>query len=107
MKDKHGQYKTFIKILWDTGEETWELLSEIKESDPITVAQYALENNLMDKPQWKWANKYIKNPQRFLRYTRQLIPNKKTHATKYKFGVKVPRTIKEAIKFDEENKNTL
>ena len=50
-----------VKVLWDTGEETWESLNHVKADDPVTVAKYAEENGLVDKPYWKWAKRYIKN----------------------------------------------
>ena len=36
----------FVQILWDNGEKTWEPLSIIKQDDEITVAKYAIDNNL-------------------------------------------------------------
>ena len=51
--------------------------------------------------------KYIKNPKRFLRLTRQVFLAKKKNGPKYKFGVRVPRNIKEALALDKENKNNL
>ena len=49
-KTKKGQWE--VKILWDTGDETWELMKIIKEDDKMTLAKYAHDNNLTDEPGW-------------------------------------------------------
>ena len=101
--------KQIMKVLveWDVGEPTWEPLSVIKKDDPISVAEYVKEKDIVHQPHWKWALKYIKNPKRFLRLTKQIFLTKKKNGPKYKFGVRVPRNIKEALALDKENKNTL
>ena len=47
-----------VKVLWDTLEEGWEPLNKIKADDPITLAKYVEAKGLVDKPYWKWANRY-------------------------------------------------
>ena len=41
--------KLEIKVLWDTGEVTWEPIRSIRGSDPLTLAKYSNENKLIDK----------------------------------------------------------
>ena len=38
-KSKKGQWQ--VKILWDTGDETWEPMKVIREDDKLTLAKYA------------------------------------------------------------------
>ena len=75
--------------------KTWEPLNVMKAADPVTVAQYVKEKNLQDQPYWKWANRYVKNPKKFLRYCRQICVAKKRNGPVYKFGFKVPCKISE------------
>ena len=42
-----------LLIEWETGEQTWEPLSNIIASDPYTCAVYAKEHNLLNTPGWK------------------------------------------------------
>ena len=42
-----------LLIEWETGEQTEEPLNLVIADDPITVAQYAKDNNLLDTPGWK------------------------------------------------------
>jgi len=50
---------TNCPVLWSTGEQTWEPLHErsgksgLWIDDPVTVAIYARDNGLLDKPGWK------------------------------------------------------
>jgi hypothetical protein len=96
-----------VQVLWDMGEETWEPPNTMKTDDPVTVAQYVREKGLMDKPYWKWANRYLKNPKKFLRYSRQVYLTKKKYGPTYKFGVRVPRHLKEALLLDKQNQDEL
>lgn len=41
-----------VQINWENGETTWEPLSIIAISDPVTCALYAKENNLLEQPGW-------------------------------------------------------
>ena len=40
-------------IKWTTGEETWEQLSVTEEQDPVTVAMYAVDQELLNNPSWR------------------------------------------------------
>jgi hypothetical protein len=106
-KQGNGKQEMKVKVLWDTGEETWEPLDTMKKDDPVTIAQYVQEKGLKDKPFWKWANRYLKNPKRFIRMTRQVHLANMKRGPKYKFGVQVPRDIREALALDKVNKNTI
>ncbi len=50
-----------VRVEWDgVGyKPTWEPLGNLKHADPITLAQYAKDNNLLDTPGWKWAKRSI------------------------------------------------
>ena len=47
-----------ILVLWEDGTETWEALGVIKASDPITLAAYAKDNDLLETPGWKKLKKF-------------------------------------------------
>ena len=96
-----------VKVKWDTGEPTWEPMNTIRRDDPVTLATYVKDHQLQDQPEWKWARRYIKSPKRFLRYTTQMAKMKRKLGPKFKFGVRVPRNLKEAFILDQENKDTL
>ena len=45
--------KVELQIRWDTWGFTWERMSEIRKTDPVTIAKYAKDKNLSDEPGWK------------------------------------------------------
>ena len=100
-----GKYE--VKVLWDTGDSTWEPMELIKEDDKITLAAYARENDLVETAGWKWARRLTKNPKKFIRMAKIFATQSRTHGAKYKYGIQIPKDYEEAVRFDEANGNTL
>jgi hypothetical protein len=94
-------------IEWEDGSITKEPLDVIAKDDPVTCAQYAKENQLLDVSGWKRFKRYVKNAKQFQRYINQAVLQSKRQAIKFKFGVRVPKTVKEAKQLDLENGNRL
>ena len=95
-----------MKILWEDGSETWEPLSDVIAADPVTLAVYAKENDLLDTPGWKKLKRYARRAKKLLWMVKANKRAQRYNAITYKFGVRVPRNVKEAIQLDEENGNT-
>ena len=88
-----------LLVEWKDGGSSWIPLKDLKESNPIEVAEYAIANKLVHEPAFAWwVPKFIKRRDRnvFKLKTRRLI--QRTH----KFGIEVPRTIKRALEIDQE-----
>ncbi len=85
---------------------SWEKLSDLKESHPLETAEYAVTMGINREPAFNWWVPHVlrkrdriisavaKRSARFL---------KRTH----KFGIEIPRTVKEALELDRCNGNTL
>ena len=73
--------------------------------DPLTVAQYAENNGLLDTPGWKRLKRFVKNKKTFARMVKQAKLTSQRHGPIYQFGIRVPRNVKEALAFDEVNGN--
>jgi hypothetical protein len=90
---------------WKDGSTTWENLSDLKESHPLETAEYAVTIGTDHKPAFNWWVPYVlKKRDRIIslvwkQMTRYL---KRTH----KFGIEVPKTVKEALELDCKNGNT-
>jgi len=56
-----------LEIEWETGEITHEPSKIIIESDPYSVAQYAKENGLLDKPGFKRLRRFLKRAKKIIR----------------------------------------
>jgi hypothetical protein len=92
-----------ILVEWKDGSTDWVSLKDLKESYPVELAHYAMNQNLQDEPAFAWWLPYtLKKEKRIL----QKIKSKYWSRT-HKYGIRIPRSIKEAIEIDKENGNTL
>jgi hypothetical protein len=41
-------------VAWKDGTTSWERLADLKESNPVEVAEYTTTNNLHDEPDFSW-----------------------------------------------------
>ncbi len=91
---------------WKDGSSSWEKLSDLKESHPIETAEFAVAMGIDHEPAFNWWVPHVlKKQDRIIskvakRSARYL---KRTH----KFGIEVPKTVKEALALDRKNGNTL
>jgi hypothetical protein len=91
---------------WKDGSTSWIDLKDLKESHPIQTAEYAKTVGIDQEPAFNWwVNDVLRRRERILslvrkRETRYL---KRTH----KYGIEVPRTVKQAYDLDRLNGNTL
>ena len=80
----------------------WFKLKDLKESNPLEVAQYAVDNKLDDEPAFKWWVPYtIRKRNRILK-----AMQKRYFRTHQKFGIELPKTVKRALEIDEETGTT-
>ena len=93
-------------ISWTDGSQSWVPLSELKESHPVETAEYAIAQKISNEPAFTWwVPTTIKRRDRIIK---KLQSNKlKKRFKDMMYGVKIPRGIKQAIRFDDDNKNTL
>lgn len=96
-----------VQIHWEDGSTSWEPLAMVMKDDPVTLAAYAKEHDLLDTPGWKRLRRIAKRDKVLRRMLNQVRRIAKCRSVTYKFGVAVPRNVKEAIKFDKDNGDTL
>ena len=78
----------------------------MKVDDPITCAEYVLENGLLQTTGWKSLRKFAKNKKKLDRLLKQAKLKQLRREPIYKFGVRVPRDFREAW-YLEKRKVTL
>ena len=85
-------------VEWKDGTTTWVPLSELKASNPVEVAEYAVANQLVEEPAFAWWVKEV------LRRCNRIISKVKSRYWKmtHKFGIKLPHSVQEALRIDEE-----
>jgi hypothetical protein len=89
-------------VRWKDTSISWVDLKDLKESNPVEVAEHALANKLVSEPDFKWWVLYV------LKKREQIISKIKTQylRRKQKFGILLPKTVEEVIRFDEETGTT-
>jgi len=90
-------------FLWADGSTSWEALQNLKESNPLEVAEYAKQHNLLNEPAFSWWAKHV------LKRRRRVVQKVKTcyWQRTHKYGVRLLKTVAEALQLDKENGNQL
>ncbi len=89
-------------VRWKDGTLSWERLADLKESNPLETAEYAVANKLISEPAFAWWVPYTINKKgRILSRV----------ATRYerrnqKFGITLPKSVKHALDLDQETDTT-
>jgi hypothetical protein len=111
----HANGKTYIKrstigwqlcCQWRDDSTSWENLADLKESHPIETAKYAMILGIDHEPAFNWWVPHVlKKRDRIISLVRKRNPCylKRMH----KFGIELPKTVKEAFELDRKNGNTL
>ena len=83
---------------YQDGSTQWVSLHDVKESNPVQMAEYAVANKLVEEPAFRWWVPYtLKKRDRIIK-----AMGKRFHRKLEKFGLKVPRNMKEALEIDRE-----
>ena len=96
-----------VHVKWENGETTWEPLSLIARSDPVTCAVYAKNNNLLHLPGWTRFKQLAKRQNRLLMMVNQAKLKSFRNRPVFKFGVQIPRDHQHAMELDKANGNNL
>jgi hypothetical protein len=76
---------------------------DLKESNPVEVAEYAAAKSLLDTPAFVWwAPHVLKKRSRIIADVTKLY-HKRTH----KFGIVVPKNWDDCVRLDKDNYSTL
>ena len=91
-----------LLIQWKDGSTNWVELKDAKESFPLEVIEYARGRNIHEEPAFAW---WIPT---FLAQKKRIISKIKSKywLTTHKFGIRIPKTVKEALELDRQNGNT-
>ena len=82
---------------------TWIPLRDLKESNPIEVEEYAVRASISNEPAFAWwVGSKIKRKNKLIKQVRHRLVKKI-----FKFGIKIPNSVEEALSLDQENGNDL
>ena len=91
-----------LLINWKDGIQLWITLTEVKDSNPIEVAEYAVAKGIVKEPAFAWWVPYT------LRKRDRIIAavNNKTKKKSHKYGIEVPRSVAHTYELDQKNGDT-
>jgi hypothetical protein len=90
-------------VEWKYGTTSWERLADLKESNPVEVAEYAAAKSLLDTTAFVWwAPHVLKKRSRIISAV-----TKRYHKRTHKFGIEVPKNWDDCVRLDKGNNNTL
>jgi hypothetical protein len=87
-----------LLVLWKDKSTSWVKLKDLKASNPVELAEYAVANRIAEEPAFKW---WVSNT---LRKRNRIISKvkKKYWRTTHKFGCKLPHSVEEALEIDRQ-----
>jgi hypothetical protein len=108
---KHGSNNKLRKttkgwnlcVEWKYGTTRWERLVDLKESNPVEVAEYAAAKSFLDTPAFVWWDPHLLKKRSII----ITAVTKRYHKRTHKFGIEVPKNWDDCVRLDKENDNTL
>jgi hypothetical protein len=91
---------------WKDGSTSWENLADLKESHPFETVEYEVTQGIDHKSAFTW---WVPHVLKKRDQTTSLVCQRTTRYLKrtHKFGIEVPKTVKEDLDLDRKNGNTL
>ena len=91
-----------LEVEWKDGSVDWVPLKDLKASNPIELAEYAIANNIEDEPAFKWwVNDVLRKRDRIVSKVKA-----KYWRTSHKFGIEVPKSVSQAYAIDRKTGTT-
>ena len=90
---------------WIDGSTYWESLNDLKNSHPVETAEHAKLMKIDHEPAFNWWMPHmLKKRNRIISLVRKRIP--RYLKQNFKFRIKVPTSVKDALEIDKKNGNT-
>ena len=92
-----------ICILWKDTSFTWVPMKDLKHAYPVELAIYAKANKLSNEPAFEWWINHV------IKKKHQIISKIKSKywQRSHKYGIRIPKTVQEALILDKENNDDL
>jgi hypothetical protein len=83
------------------GSTEWVNLKDLKDGNPLELAEYAMSHGINEEPAFSWwITRTMKKRDRIVKKLKA-----KYWRTTHKFGIRMPKTVEEALRIDNENGN--
>ena len=88
---------------YSDGKKQWIMLKDLKESNPVDVAEYVAARKIEDEVAFAWWVPYTLRKKSAIIAAVKGRAKRKTH----KYGIEIPQSVEDAFRIDKENGNTL
>eukprot|EP00804_Cyclotella_cryptica_P001676 CCRYP_009051-RA/>CCRYP_009051-RA protein AED:0.08 eAED:0.08 QI:0/0/0/1/0.5/0.6/5/0/841 len=89
---------------WKDGSTSWQKLSDLKESHPLQVAEFAFAAHIADEPAFNWWVSWVlKKRDRIVSLVKR---RRRYHKRTHKYGIELPKTVEEAYVIDRATGTT-
>ena len=95
-----------VLLEWENGEVTAEPLNIIGKDDPVTCAEHARDNGLLNEEGWKQFRHLARRSDKLIRLVNQAKLHSCRTAPRHKCSFEIPRDCKHALQLNAEHKNT-
>ena len=87
-----------LLVQWMDKSQSWVPLKELKETNPVQVAEYAVANQIADEPAFAWWVRHA------LRKRDVILKKVKSRYWKqtHKYGIELPHSVQEALAIDRK-----
>ena len=87
-----------LLVEWKDGSQDWIPLKELKNSNPVETAEFAVANRIHEEPAFSWWVPYV------LKKRKRILAKVKTRywRTTHKFGIELPHSAEEAFAIDRK-----
>jgi hypothetical protein len=92
-----------VCIQWKDGSSNWVALKDVKNTYPVELAEYAVANQIHNRPAFAWWVPYTLRKRKAIL---KKIKSKYWQRT-HKYGVLIPKSVKQAYEIDEANGDTV
>ena len=91
----------YLCCSWKDRTSTWERLADLKESNPIEVAEYTVSQDIAHQPAFAWWVPFTLRKRKIIISAVKARILKKTH----KFGIEIPQRVYDVKRIDDANGN--
>ncbi|MEL6803326.1 MAG: hypothetical protein AAFO91_05990, partial [Bacteroidota bacterium] len=90
-----------LEVLWRDGTTDWVPLKDLKDSNPIEVAEYAVANGIDQEPAFAW---WVHDT---IRRRNRIVSKAKSRywKTTHKFGLEFPHSVQQALQIDKKTQS--
>ena len=92
---------------WKDGSTSWQKLSDLKESHPLEVAEFALSHKIAGEPAFNWwVGWVLKKRDRIISQVKSRKKAARYLKTTTKYGIECPKTVADALAIDAATNTT-